>query len=133
MNPMRYLGIDYGEKRIGVALSDAEGKIAFPHMTISADGPAHTKTIATLCHIIQNEKAGEIVVGLPRTLDGRETRQTAITRGFMKKLQESLTLPIYTENEILTTRIAVKDGVAKKDRDAASAALILQSYLDKKK
>ena len=129
---MRYLGIDYGEKRIGVALSDVEGKIAFPHATISVKNHDDPKIIIMLREMATNEGASTIVLGLPKALDGHETHQTVVTRRFAEKLKKSLSLPVHYEDEIFTTRIAAQSGVAKKRRDAASAAIVLQSYLDRK-
>ncbi|MEK7560946.1 MAG: Holliday junction resolvase RuvX [Patescibacteria group bacterium] len=128
---MRYLGIDYGEKRIGLALSDKDGKIAFPYATIAARGRKDTRIFPALRVIIDREKISAIILGLPRAADGRDTKQTAAVRGFAEKLKKSFSLPVEYENEILTTRMAAKVGIPKEERDAAAAAIILQSYLDR--
>lgn len=130
---MRYLGIDYGAKRIGIALSDEGGKIAFPRETLSGDSEKIVEKIAEIC---EKEKVGRIVVGLPISFEGRETAQTEETKNFAEKLKKAISLPVESENEILTSRMVerdIKEGRIKKEKiDAASAAIILQSYLDKR-
>lgn len=129
---MRYLGIDYGGKRIGIALSDEEGKIAFPREILSGDSEKIAGKIKEIC---VKEKVGRIVVGLPLSFEGRETAQTKETKNFAEKLKKSVGLPVDFENEILTSRMVerdIKEGRIKKEKiDAASATIILQSYLDR--
>ncbi len=126
---MRYLGIDYGRKRMGLAISDEEGKIAFPRMQFTIYNLPHTTKI--LLDIIKKEGVEKIVVGVPVTFGGKESAQTVEARAFGEKLQKAIQLPVEFENELLTTKMAVRGGVAKSKVDASSAAIILQSYLDK--
>ena len=119
---MRYLGIDYGEKRIGLALSDPEAKIAFPHSTVA--------NIPDILKVIKDEGAGEIVVGLPYSLDGSESKQAEVIRGFAAELKSAVELPIVFENELFTSKIAEATS-SREHTDAAAAALILQSFLDR--
>ncbi len=128
MGVMRYLGIDYGAKRIGIALSDDEGRMAFPAGIIVNNGRGVIKKIIEK---IKKERAGAVVVGLPIGLDGKETRQTSATRLFVASLEKAVALPVETENEMLTSRMAAASGMKDDDIDASSAAIILQSYLDK--
>lgn len=126
---MRYLGIDYGKKRMGLALSDEEGKIAFPRtQLITYNLQLTTKIIKG---IIEKEGVGKIVVGIPVTFGGKESAQTVEARAFGEKLASAVQLSVEFENEILTTKMALKGGIAKSRVDAASAAILLQSYLDK--
>lgn len=126
---MRHLGIDYGEKRIGLALSDPEGIIAMPYETI-----ANSKSIAGyIAAIVKKESVGRIVVGLPIPFSGDESEQTRKVKKFIEKLKKLSEVGVDTENEIFTTKIAKSSGVSERHLDAASAALILQSYLDKVK
>ena len=125
---MRYLSIDYGSKRIGIAVSDDEGRMAFPAGFIPNRGKAVIREIADR---IRKEHADLIVVGMPMGLDGKETEQTYATRLFVAALQNAIHLSIETENEMLTSRMAERSGMKDGHIDAASAALILQSYLDK--
>lgn len=124
---MRYLGIDYGKKRIGLALSDENGKIAFPYQTL----PRTKRIASTLKNITTLEKVGKIIIGLPIPFSGEDSLQTKETKLFAEHLKDDLALPIEFENEVLTTKLAKKAGVAKEHIDKVSAAIILQSYLDK--
>lgn len=127
---MRYLGIDYGRVRIGVARSDEEGTMAFPDRVIS--GRDESAAIVEIQNIASLAQARGIVIGLPLGLSGQETETARRARGFAEKVGKSLRLPVYLENEIFTSRMADHEGVAKDKIDAASAAIILQSYLDRK-
>ena len=120
---MRYLGIDYGEKRIGLALSDLEGRMAFPETTVRKDDE--------VLRIIAEKAVGTIVIGLPLRFDGGESDESRLVRSFATYLGESVQLPIVFENEIFTTKIA-EEHSSPGHADAAAAALILQSYLDRK-
>ncbi|MEK7099048.1 MAG: Holliday junction resolvase RuvX [Patescibacteria group bacterium] len=128
---MRYLGIDYGSVRIGIARSDEEGNMAFPDRVISDKNP-HT-AIGEIQKIAEDAKAGAVVIGLPLGLDGSETETSRRVRHFAERAGAVLRLPIYLENELFTSRMADHEGVAKDQIDAASAAIILQSFLDKQR
>ncbi len=119
---MRYLGVDYGKRRIGLALSDPEGKIAFPHGVVG-----HLSDVVALA---RTEGVGEIVVGLPRSSSGADTVEARSVRTFAAKLQSAVELPIAFEDERLTTKLA-RRHTPEANVDASAAALILQSYLDR--
>ncbi len=119
---MRYLGIDYGQKKIGLALSDPEGRIAFPHST--------ARTLEEAAAIATREGVGAVVIGLPIPFRGRPSAQTRAVRAFAARLERALQLPMAFENEVFTTKLAERH-TAKGKADASAAALILQSYLDK--
>lgn len=120
---MRYLGIDYGEKRLGLALSDPEGRMAFPETTVAG--------MDEIREIVSGKEVGAIVIGLPLRLDGGESDESRRVRSFAARLGESVQLPIAFENEVFTTKIAQTHS-SPVHADAAAAALILQSYLDRK-
>ena len=126
---MRYLGIDYGGKRMGVALSDPGGRLAFPEAVIFHNGIQGVWEKIKV--ILQKERISKIVIGLPMGLDGKETEESREVRQFTKELKRLTALPIEFENEIFTTRMAKTPGVKKDRLDASAAAIILQSYLDK--
>lgn len=121
---MRYLGIDYGSKRIGLAVSDEDGIIAFPRATV--------KKASDVVEVARRERIGKVVIGLPKGLRGQETAQTKIVRALAAALEKAVSLPIEFENEVLTTKMAERHS-PRKAVDASAAALILQSYLDKQK
>lgn len=126
----RILGIDYGTKKIGFAFSDEEGRIAFPK-TVQ---PNVWKYVSDyIRELILKEGVSEIVIGLPIGLDGKETELSREVRAFAEKLKESFKLPIHLENEVYSSA-QVKTAEAAPDHkiDASSAALILQTFLDRR-
>jgi len=121
--------VDYGERRVGIAVSDEEGKIAFPQRTVSVR--SMREAVAAVRSVVKEQRVATVVVGMPEGLGGRDTMQTKRVRAFIRVLQRGLSVPIETENELLTTRLAVAAGGKKELRDASAAAIMLQSYLDK--
>ena len=131
---MKYLGLDYGEKRIGVAVSDDEGMLAFPKYVEVAFGPERWKVVArNFKKIIDEENIGGVIVGLPLGFSMQETEMTKKVREFAEFLKKELNVEIFFQNEVLTSKEVEKSGVVREDMlDASSAALILQSFLDAK-
>ena len=131
----RILGIDYGESRIGLALSDDTKTIAFPFKTIK------NKNINFLLNFfrkLNSEKSIEsIVIGLPIGMNGRDTHQTKNVRLFSDSI-DCLGLPIFLQDERLTSVSAkkslikqnIKTGHNKEKIDAIAASILLQQYLD---
>ncbi|MBI2052808.1 MAG: Holliday junction resolvase RuvX [Candidatus Ryanbacteria bacterium] len=124
----RVLGIDYGTRRIGIALSNEDGSFAFPYAILSKDKNVLDK-IRSLC---QKEKISLIVLGLPRALDGGETEMTHKVLQFRNELG-GLGVPMALENEFFSSKEARRAPLKKKHVDASAAAIVLQSYLDRKK
>lgn len=128
---MRYLGIDYGRRRIGLAVSDAGARIAFPHGTIHHAG--NVFVLDQILSVVKRERdMCGIVVGLPLGMEGQETEESQYVREFARELASKTDLPIEFENEMFSSRIVENAGVAKEHVDESSAAVILQSYLDNK-
>lgn len=124
---MKYLGIDYGAKRVGIALSDDDGTMAFPHATLSNDGTLFEE-VTRICHEFN---IGTIVIGESRQLNGEPNQiQKAIER-FGEKVQKNLKLPVEYELEFMTSRQASHIQGETEMLDASAATLILQSYLDR--
>lgn len=119
---MRYLGIDYGERRIGLAVSDPTGRLALPYRTV----PSLRDVIAAAAAV----GAGMVVIGLPLTLDRRESASSRAVRAFAARLGARVQLPIAFEDEAFTTKLAARSTLACR-ADASAAAIILQSYLDR--
>lgn len=114
---------------MGLALSDPEGMIAMPYKTI-----ANSKSIAeNIAAIVKKEDVKKIVIGVPIPFSGGASRQTKSVKDFAEDLRSIVGIPVDFENELLTTRLAEREGVPKKHLDASSAAIILQSYLDKRR
>jgi putative holliday junction resolvase len=136
----RVLGIDYGRRRIGLAISDATRTIARPLSTLRvAGGDAVSRVAGEIERLIGEEDGlAAIVVGLPVRLDGTPNDQTPRVRAFIDALANRTHLPVTTMDERLTSheanqRLAVseRDWRVRKERlDAAAAAVILQDYLD---
>ena len=119
---MRYLGVDYGERRIGLALSDPEGRLAFPHSSVP--------DLEGVRSVITRQGVGAVVIGVPVPLGGGESAQGRAVRAFADRLRRAVQLPVALENEVFTTKIAEARSAPER-ADAAAAALILQSYLDR--
>lgn len=126
---MKYLGIDYGSKRVGIATSDQHGKISFPKKILYNRGNQYL--FDQLESFIKEEGIVRVVVGLPIGLDGKDTEQTRIIREFADKLKKAVDIPVEFENEMFTSHMVTEHGVPKEHTDEAAAAVILQSYLDK--
>ncbi|MBI2053256.1 MAG: Holliday junction resolvase RuvX, partial [Candidatus Sungbacteria bacterium] len=126
---MRYLGIDYGLRRIGVAVSDKEGRIAFPHSTIRREGDEDA--LREIAALAKRENAEALVMGVPLAFSGDETEVSVAARAFGARLKGMAEIPIFFENEALTTRMARASGADTEHKDQSAAAIILQSYLDK--
>jgi putative Holliday junction resolvase len=133
---MRRLGLDIGDKRIGVALSDPEGILASPFTII--DRQDESQDIEAITGIIRQQQVGQVVVGLPRSLDGSLGQQAEKVKDFVQKLSAQIEIPVEYRDERLTTVMAErlkrasggKKTKGKARYDAQAAALILQSYLD---
>ena len=132
----RVLGVDYGERRIGLALSDPLGIIAKPLTVI--DRKKTTNYISRISEIISEKKVTSIVVGLPLTLKGSYSKQTEIVLAFIDQLKTDLKIPVLAIDERLSSVSAekslqlqsVKTGHEKGRVDETAAAIILQEYLD---
>ncbi len=144
---MRVLGVDVGARRLGLALSDDTASLARPWQTIPA-GATPVQSAAAVAALLASARAadddeggrvGEIVVGLPRRLNGEDTEQTAVARIVAASLQDLTGLKVHLQDERLSSREAEsrlalreKDWRKRKQKlDAAAAAVILQDYLDR--
>jgi putative Holliday junction resolvase len=134
----RILGLDVGDKRIGVAVSDPSGMLATPLVTIQRK---NMKTdVARLAALASEQEAGMIVVGLPLNMDGTEGEQARKVRSLAKQLAFATRLPIEFEDERLSTFAAtenlvergVKTGHNRELVDMEAAAIILRSFLDRR-
>ena len=126
---MRFLGIDYGEKRIGIAISDEKGKFAFPLAVLENDRKIFEK-IAGIC---EKEKIKKIILGLPLDLKNQPTHSTKAVLNFKIKLEKIIGLPVIFEKEFFTTKEAERIQGKHQKIDASAAALILKSFLSKRK
>jgi len=136
---VRYLGLDVGDKRIGVALSDETGTLASGLDTLQRVGPK--KDPKAVAELVRRHEAGEVVVGLPRTLAGEVGPQAQKVVAFIEQLKAVLRVPIVPWDERFTSVVAnqalSEAEASRRERkanvDKISAILILQNYLDYRK
>lgn len=130
---IRYLGVDSGSKRVGLAVSDSAGILASPLEVVERDRAA-----ARVASLVDELRIGGLVVGLPTGLSGGEGRSAEDARALGAELAEATRLPVVFVDERFTSRLAedalLKTGMRRKGRrsrvDKAAAALILQDFLD---
>lgn len=139
---MKFLGIDFGSKRVGIAVSDEAGTLAFPKTVLKND-----KSLASVIKkICADEKADALVVGESLNLKGEPNKLQKEISIFKKELENELKVPVYFQKEFMTSIEARRPKEGKKifsarklpkekaiKTDASAAALILQRYLDKLK
>lgn len=137
---MRILGLDYGSKTVGVAVSDVGGVIAQPLETIERKQENKLRqTYARIEALATEYEVGKLVLGLPKMMNNTEGPRVAATKEFAENLERRTGLPVVFEDERLTTveanRILEATGVCVSGRkehiDKMAAAIILQSYLDR--
>lgn len=131
----RFLGIDYGDRRVGIAVADSDAPIAFPRETIDRQS---TPLWERLAQILQADKITEIVVGWPVHPDGRIDGKHVDVQKFIDELAGYTQLPIHKQDESYSSATALQatSHLKKKEKrdkgrvDRAAAAVILQSWLD---
>ena len=133
---MRILGLDIGDRRIGVALSDPGAILATPLVILESRNA--DKNVAAIVALVNQHEVGQIVAGIPLQMDGGIGPQAEKVQAFVEKLKQQTNIPVVLRDERLTTysaqvlmREAHPEKKKKKTRDdAIAAALILQGYLD---
>lgn len=126
---MKYLGLDFGTKKVGVATSDDKGQLAFPYTVL----PAGAELINELRPLLEAEKIDAIVIGESRDYQRSPNPVHQKAAEFKQKLEEEFSVPVFWEDETLTTAQAERASGKHDKIDASAAALILQSYLDRHK
>ncbi len=140
---MRFVGVDYGRKRIGLAISDATAFLARPWQVVPVVDPDPESAAVVIADffprlMVEDESVDGIVVGLPRRLDGTDNDQTADVRAFARMLEVITGIEVHLVDERLTSVEAESQLAAsekdwrkrKKQVDAVAAAIILQDFLD---
>lgn len=130
---MRIIGIDLGERRIGVAAADDRTNVAIPADTVDAG----KDKVGTVMRIATEQQADEVVIGLPLSMSGAVGPQAEKVLAMVEALREKLGITVHTWDERLTTvqagRSGAKRGTGPASRDAAAAALLLQAFLDSRR
>ena len=123
---MRYLGIDFGTKRVGIAISDETNSLAFP-LTVLPNSP---DLISEVVLLIKENQVTNVVVGESKDLSGKENPVMADIKFFVGELRKQVSVEIMLEPEFLTTIQASRIQGRHEKIDASAAAVILQNYLD---
>jgi len=123
---MRVLALDYGSARCGCAVSDPTGVLATPLEPVLE--PSSKRGLKRLRALVAELDAARVVVGLPLSLSGGDTQQTAETRAFAARLEVELTVPVELYDERFTTRLAQRTGGGASE-DSRAAAHLLDSWL----
>ena len=137
---MSYLGLDLGTKTIGLAISDKTGLIASSYEVLRHDNNPND-CLDELKSIVESMKVEALVLGLPKNMNNTLGERAEETIKFKKILEEQLKLPVYLEDERLTTKSAesllIKGDTSRKKRkkviDKVAATIILQSFLDRRR
>ena len=137
---MKYIGLDLGSRTLGVAISDETGFLARSYDTFRFDDDDYDSAVNYTIEICNKEKVKDVVLGLPKHMNGDNGVRAAISEEFKKKIEENSDIKVYLEDERLTTVIVdkamISGNVRRKDRhqkkDEMAAVVILQGFLDKK-
>jgi len=135
---MRLLGIDYGRKRLGLAVSDEEGVLASP-LAPYVRSRSQEEEIAFLHALVEERSVGTIVIGLPLNMDGSEGEMAEEVLEFAAQIRAKIGVPVTTIDERLTSveaeRALIEGGISRRKRkglrDSLAAVLILQAHLDR--
>ena len=137
---MRYLGLDLGSKRLGVAISDALGMIATSYTVINHN-EEYKRLVSEIKKIVEEKKVDELVLGFPKNMNNTIGEKGELSYKFKKMLEEDLNINVSLIDERLTTKeaenILISNDTSRRKRkkviDSMAAAIILQSYLDRNK
>lgn len=125
---MKILGIDFGSKRIGLAISDETAQLARELVIWSPE-----EFWQEIANLVTNEAVTTIVVGLPLNMSGEDTDKTEQTREFAKQLEVKVSTPIELVDERLSSQMAEHIAGTSKNIDSLAAQIFLQTYLDRNK
>lgn len=126
---MRLMGIDYGTKNVGIALSDESGRMAFPNTVL----PNNAMLLKNIISILDNERVGQIIIGHSLDRNGIPNSVHSEVESLMLDLTLETGLPINLQSEQYSTQAAIQLQGKNKNTDASAAALILDSFITKRK
>jgi putative Holliday junction resolvase len=125
---MRYLGIDFGTKKVGIAISDEEASFAFPKKIVET-----SEALEFIKGLVKEEGVGAIVIGESVANSGQENQILKLSKDFAEKLKAQTGLEVFFEREGFSSVEAHRYQTDRGDRDDSAAAIILQRFLDKNK
>lgn len=125
---MRWLGVDPGQRRVGIAICDPEERVAVPLEVVPASA-----AFPAIRAIARREAVGGIVLGLPLRMDGSEGAAARLARRLGDRIERTLDLAIEYEDERLSSVAAERGAPAGEARDDIAAALILQQFIDRRR
>jgi putative Holliday junction resolvase len=125
----RLLGIDFGRKRVGLAVSDEFGTMAFPHKVLTNDA----SLFKNICAVIVEKNIGEIVIGHSLDKEGKPNEIHEKVEELMLDLTLEVGLPVHLESELYTTQAALRIQGRNAMTDAAAATLILDNFITRQK
>jgi putative Holliday junction resolvase len=136
---MRVLGLDLGNRSLGVAISDPEGFLARPIETFTFEDKAFDQALEYTVQLVKDQKVDKVVLGYPKNMDGTLGEQAKITLDFKEKLEQKITQEIILFDERLSSKMAsnmmISQKLSRKKRknniDNMAATVILQGYLDR--
>ncbi|MBR2678423.1 MAG: Holliday junction resolvase RuvX [Bacilli bacterium] len=136
---MRYLGLDLGSRTLGIAISDKQGVIASNYKTIRHN-EEYDKLLDEVIKLVAELEIEGIVLGFPKNMNNTIGPKGELSLEFKKKLEEQLEIPVYLQDERLSTKAAtdmlISGNVSRKNRkkvvDSVAATIILQTYLDRR-
>jgi putative holliday junction resolvase len=123
------MGIDYGHKNVGIAFSDEAGMMAFPHGVV----PNDAKLFSTILKLVKEKDVHEVVIGHSLNKDGKENKIHASVEDLMLQITLELGLPVHLEPEQYSTQQAIRIQGKTATTDASAAAIILDSFITRKK
>lgn len=137
---MKYLGFDLGTKTLGIAISDEQGILARTYQTLTFSSEDYLQLLPKIKEIIEKEKISGIVLGLPKNMNNSLGFAAERSLEFKQILEKNITIPIYLQDERLSTREAenymIQGNISRKKRkkkiDSLAANIILQTFLDRK-
>lgn len=124
----KLVGIDFGTKRVGVAVSDESGSVAFPKTTLAND----RALIPTLVALIRGENASTVVIGESQDMNGNDNAVMTAVRSFVADLENAIAVTVLYEPEFYSSREARREG-QQGSVDAQAAAIILNSFITRTK
>lgn len=136
---MRYLGLDLGSRRLGISMSDKTGLIASSYKVITHN-EEYDKLIVDIVNIVKENNVDGIVLGLPKNMNNSLGEKAELSMDFKTKLEGVLDIPVYLEDERLSTveahNVMISEGARRSKRkenvDAVAATIILQRFLDRR-